>query len=150
MLLQRWLFWILEQASCLIWPKYCLVTQWLDHVLCRMSCHLDIEVADPDCTIYHQSWVHCHVSIPMRHPSYYVSGSRNPRKRVSSNLYQALRILQDFWRQLRCSGTHKASKALPSYQAHQCLLPSFSQACDKLTYQNLPSENQRSDRQRST
>ncbi len=96
MLLWRWLFWKLEQASCSIWPKYCQVTQWLDCVLCRMSGHLGIQIADTSCIVHYQSGVNCHVSIPTRRTSHYVSGPRNLQEGFSSHLYQALCILQVF------------------------------------------------------
>ena len=120
-------FWQLEQASCSVWLKYWQVMQWLDSVLCRMSGHLGIQVADTSHLIHYRGWIHCHVLITMRRTSYYVSGSRNWREGLSSYLYQALRILQGFWRQLRCIRIHQASEALPSYQAHQRMLPPLSQ-----------------------
>ncbi len=146
MLLQRWFFWQLEQASRSIRPKYCQVTKWLDCVLCRMSGHLGIQVANTSRFIYYWSWVHHHVSITTRCSSYHVSGSGNLQEGSSSDLYQALHILQSFWRQLWCVGTHKASEASPSYQAHQRMLPALSRTRKERAYQDLPSRNRESNR----
>ena len=45
--------------------------------------------------------------------------------RLPSHLYQISRVLQGIWRQLRSSGTRKASQAMSKDQAHKCLLSSF-------------------------
>ncbi len=145
MLLQRQFLWKLEQGVRSSRPQYCQVTKWMDYLLRQMPCLMGFLTSVTSCTFNHRGWVHCYVTISLWcHPSY-EPASGNEGARLQSHLYWTSRVLQGIWRQLRSSGTRKASQAMPEDQAHKCLLPSFSQTCEKGAYQDLPYWHQRPD-----
>jgi hypothetical protein len=59
------------------------------------------------------------------HTHSYEPATGNEGLRVPSHLYQTSRVLQGIWKQLRSSGTRKASQATSKDQAHKCSLSSF-------------------------
>ncbi len=117
----------------------------MDHLLCRMPRLMGFQTLVASCTFNHWDQVNCYVTISLwRHPSY-EPATGNEEARLPSCLYQTPCVLQGIWRQLRSSGTCKASQAMYEDQAYKCLLPSLLQTCEKGAYQDIPYWNKRPD-----
>ncbi len=110
----------------------------MDHLLCRMPRLMSFQTSVASCTFNHWGQVHCYVTISLwRHPSY-ESATGNEGARLPSHLYRTSCVLQGIWRQLRSSGTRKASQVASEDQAHKCLLSSFLRTSEKGAYQDIP------------
>ncbi len=104
----------------------------IDHLLRRMLHLLGLQTSISGCAVYHWGRVHCHVaSITWCHSCHELALG-NEGARLQGHLYWALCLLQSIWRQLGCSKTCKASKAMPKDHIHVCYHHFCKHVCNGL------------------
>ncbi len=116
MLLWCWLLQILEQGICSSGSQYCQIAQWMDCLLCWLSCLLGFQTSITSCTI---CGIHCYVYGFERCHSCHESNWWNEGQGLPSHLYSTLCLLQGIWGQLWCIGTSLPSKTTTQNQTHQ-------------------------------
>ncbi len=109
----------------------------MGYILCGLSNNLSVQTSDSNRFFDHWSLIHRNVSIIVWCSPHHVPYPGNQRERFSSNLHEAMCLLQGLWGKFRSFRTRSAPKAAPTHQTYQHVLSSFLQAHVKWINQNL-------------